>query len=280
MIQLKTWRSGVTGRTVDMYSHCAIMVTMSVKYTKELLEEAVRNSTSYAGVLRSLNLRQAGGTQWHIIKRIKAFQIDTSHFTGSGWSKGKTFEHIRKSKEQILTILPEGSPCTRRLLLKRAMLESSIEYKCSECPIMDQWNNKPIVLEIDHIDGNWLNNLLSNLRFLCPNCHSQQPTSRSHKHALIGELVYPAGLEPVPKSVPVRVRVGAPKYCIDCNKLCSTKATRCKKCTGIFLNPPKIQWPSNTEILLRIANSSWSQLAKELGVSCNAIRYRLRRYPD
>jgi len=50
-------------------------------------------------------------------------------------------------------------------------------YKCSECGI-DSWNEKPIVLELDHIDGDNRNNLPVNLRLLCPNCHSQTPTFR------------------------------------------------------------------------------------------------------
>jgi len=46
---------------------------------------------------------------------------------------------------------------------------------CSECGITE-WNGKSIVLEVDHIDGRHSNNDISNLRLLCPNCHSQPPT--------------------------------------------------------------------------------------------------------
>lgn len=41
-----------------------------------------------------------------------------------------------------------------------------------------KWNNKNLTFELDHIDGNNRNNLRTNLRFLCPNCHSQTPTWR------------------------------------------------------------------------------------------------------
>jgi len=47
--------------------------------------------------------------------------------------------------------------------------------QCSECKITE-WNGKPIILELDHIDGNHENNSLLNLTILCPNCHSQTPT--------------------------------------------------------------------------------------------------------
>jgi 5-methylcytosine-specific restriction endonuclease McrA len=48
-------------------------------------------------------------------------------------------------------------------------------YACTECGI-SEWNKKPITLQIDHIDGNNNNNLIENLRYLCPNCHTQTPT--------------------------------------------------------------------------------------------------------
>lgn len=44
---------------------------------------------------------------------------------------------------------------------------------CSSCGVGNIYNNKQLVLEIDHINGRCHNNVLSNLRFLCPNCHSQ-----------------------------------------------------------------------------------------------------------
>ena len=56
-------------------------------------------------------------------------------------------------------------------------LLSSLEYKC-ECGITDTWQGKKITLELDHINGINSDNRIENLRYLCPNCHSQTPTFR------------------------------------------------------------------------------------------------------
>ena len=55
---------------------------------------------------------------------------------------------------------------------KKYLIETKGEF-CSECRQPSIWNNKPLTLQLDHIDGNSDNNHLSNLRLLCPNCHTQ-----------------------------------------------------------------------------------------------------------
>ena len=57
----------------------------------------------------------------------------------------------------------------------KTFFKKTTEYKCSCCGI-NEWNEKPISLQIDHIDGDTSNNLIENLRYLCPNCHSQTDT--------------------------------------------------------------------------------------------------------
>lgn len=146
---------------------------MSAKYTKEVLQEAVDASYSYAGVLRHLGLKQAGGTQSHIKRRINQLGLDTSHFTKQAWNRGNR-DPKRKSWEEILTINPPGSFRTKVFQLRRAMLEYGIKYECSVCGLGNKWNGLDITLEVDHINREWLDNRPENVRFLCPNCHSQQ----------------------------------------------------------------------------------------------------------
>ncbi len=68
--------------------------------------------------------------------------------------------------------------------LTRVLLESGRELKCENCGVGDTWQNQPMTLQVDHVNGVRTENSLSNLRFLCPNCHSQTPTYgfRGRKH--------------------------------------------------------------------------------------------------
>jgi Zn finger protein HypA/HybF involved in hydrogenase expression len=66
--------------------------------------------------------------------------------------------------------------------IKKLLFKYNIKsYKCEECNINQTYNNKPIVLQLHHIDGNNSNNSIKNFQILCPNCHSQTQTFRSKK---------------------------------------------------------------------------------------------------
>lgn len=78
-------------------------------------------------------------------------------------------------KKDILNILVYGEKLNNTWLKKRLIENKILNYECTKCLIKD-WNGIRLVLQLDHIDGDRLNNVLSNLRLLCPNCHSQTPT--------------------------------------------------------------------------------------------------------
>ena len=75
---------------------------MNIKYTKELLEEVVKKCGSFRQVLFQLDLKEAGGNYKNIQTRIKQFEIDTSHFHGQIWAKGKTWSKVKDLSEILV----------------------------------------------------------------------------------------------------------------------------------------------------------------------------------
>ncbi len=143
------------------------------KYTLEQLKEAAKTSTSIRQALMKLNVAAYGGNYEVFKKAVDYFSIDISHFTGKGWSKGKKLLHKRDISDYLLNKYPIHSHKLRLRLLE----ESIFEHKCSNCKLTE-WLGNPIPLELDHINGDNKNNNLSNLRLLCPNCHTLTPTYR------------------------------------------------------------------------------------------------------
>jgi len=135
------------------------------------LIEAVKCCDSVSAVLRFLGKRVAGGSHKHYAKRIKDLSLDTSHFKRYSHQKGSSFP-IKKTADDIL-VLRESGGRQKSHQLKRGLLERGREYICEICGVGETWMQNPLVLDIDHINQNWLDDREENLRFLCPNCHSQ-----------------------------------------------------------------------------------------------------------
>jgi predicted RNA-binding Zn-ribbon protein involved in translation (DUF1610 family) len=152
-----------------------------VKYTKEILTRAAVRSKSIAGVMRTLGIKKwAGGTHAHIKRRLEHFEVDTSHFTGMSYDREEFPPPNKLEPKEILVLRKEGFRQKRRLL-ERALFEVGTPYKCSCCGQAPEWQGKPLTLPVDHTNVNFLDDRKENLRFLCPNCHTQTETFSSKR---------------------------------------------------------------------------------------------------
>lgn len=141
--------------------------------TDEQFAALIKNSTNISEVLFKLGYTTKGNS-WgfsQVRKRMDDLGLDSSAF------KGKSAMIIKNRSENLTKedLLKENCKhnrgCLRRFIIKNKLLP----YKCAICGALE-WNGKTLSLELDHINGINNDNRLENLRFLCPNCHSQTTT--------------------------------------------------------------------------------------------------------
>lgn len=140
----------------------------SILADKSLLELTLRESTNYAVALGKLGLTGTSGNYKTLVKYIKEYDIDFI-------PNKKRPEKIKKiySDKQCFKI---DSTIARQHVKSRIIKNNLIDYKCIECGINGEWNNKKLVLQLEHKNGINNDNRIENLAFICPNCHSQTET--------------------------------------------------------------------------------------------------------
>lgn len=145
------------------------------RYTDQDIIDAVRNSFSIAQVLRLLHLSPTGSNYKGLHAHIARLNLDASHFTGQGHLRGKT--HSWTPRRPLAEILVQNSSLRGNDRLKPRLLKAGLlNNRCYECNLKPLWQGKPLVLVLDHINGVSSDYRIENLRFLCPNCNSQQKT--------------------------------------------------------------------------------------------------------
>lgn len=145
-------------------------------YSREILEEAVKNAISYSDVCRAIGMTRAAGSSYELVKnRIAEYEIDVSHFLGKAAFAGKRNPKYAKRRKSYDILVDGYQYRASHKSLKTALIDVGVEYKCSECELTT-WLGNPITLDVDHIDGDWSNCKKENLRFMCPNCHRQTDT--------------------------------------------------------------------------------------------------------
>lgn len=130
----------------------------------------VLRSAGIGQVLNAFGLDNIGRNHFTARERIRELQLDTSHFNGRIRPRRPAF--IRSLDE----IMVEDSVTQTSNLKKKLIKSGLLNVACEKCGITDKWNGDPLVLILDHKNGKRRDHRLENLRFLCPNCHSQTPT--------------------------------------------------------------------------------------------------------
>lgn len=145
------------------------------RYTIEDIKRIVPKCITISEVVRKLGLQCHGGNIRTIQNKIKRYDIDTSHFNIKKALRKNKNDY---SKEQIFCI----NSVYGRTNIRRAVIRFNVlQYQCKVCNNSGMWNNQPITLQLDHINGVTSDNRIENLRFLCPNCHSQTLTYGNKK---------------------------------------------------------------------------------------------------
>jgi hypothetical protein len=145
-------------------------------WTKQQLQEITPKSTSIRQIIFKLGLMPAGGNYEQISKYLKLYKIDTGHLKGKAWNKG--LRGIGKPIIPLKKILVKNSHFQSFKLKKRLFVTKIKEPKCELCGWAKKSIDGRIPLELDHVNGDRFDNRIKNLRILCPNCHSLQPTHR------------------------------------------------------------------------------------------------------
>lgn len=245
------------------------------KYSEDDFIYAWNSSFSIAEVARKLELNIYGSTYTTIKDTAKELNLSSAHMTGQGHLKGKT--HGWTPKRDNKDVFAVGKKENNGTLKNRLVKDFGWELCCQECG-NKEWMGQPISIELEHINGDNHDNRIENLKFLCPNCHALTPTW--HGRNIKGRL------DKLGKSASSKVasKEGnldagsspAPPTCNNCKKEIKGRGKTgfCLEC--VRKQQEKIDWPETKVLLEKLKTSNYSKLSRELGVSDNAIRKRIK----
>jgi hypothetical protein len=228
------------------------------KITDEELSLAVASSNSVSEALRKMGRTPHGGVHKHFTDRIARLEISTEHFFHSDGRRKQAARTLSATDVLILREPENGRRDTKTL--RNALFSSGIEHVCAKCGQGDVWNGASLVLQVDHISGEWWDDRIENLRFLCPNCHAQELT-RLKKRTFKWR------------------KERQPKLCVGCSKKVDyqNRSGYCMECFIPTGARSKIEWPDVESLLEMLRSSNFMEVSRNLGVSDNAIRRHLRR---
>lgn len=219
---------------------------------------------SFSEMLILLGLARVSSNYEAIRKRAESDGIVLSFPSGLTARKGRRFPGQRRIPSDEL--FRRGTRHSGRTLKDRLLADGIVEDRCSVCGLEPVWMESPLVLRLDHIDGDTSNNERGNLRLICPNCDSQTPTFAGRNK---WRLDYEA----------LAVRLG--RQC-QCGGIIRSKtASSCTSCSAKMRGMDSRvvpERPSAEVLLASVLSRGYSATGRTYGVSDNAIRKWLRGY--
>ena len=135
-------------------------------FTVQEIQEIVNNSETKKEVAIKLGYSSDGGSVNRILtKYFEEHNIDTSTL------KNKVARKYTKE-----TVFCENGTIAQHSLVKWYKKEG-FPYECTICGQPPIWNNKPLIMILDHINGIHNDDRLENLRWVCPNGNYQLETT-------------------------------------------------------------------------------------------------------
>ena len=251
-------------------------------------KKIVKESHTYADVCRKMGWKPQGGNYKYVKKYIKELELDISHFTHQATN---ICNRLKKDKEKNVEYYLTTNSYIKADNLKWKIFSSGIKkYQCEKCG-NKYWNNSQICLQLHHINGDNTDNRIENLQILCPNCHSQTDnfcgankakTIKSKRYCrCCGKEIEKTqtGLcdecygKLVENDRELELSHSKYKYtgvCEICggevknkrNKICDNCARKQKR---------KVERPSKETLLALITSNTFTNIAKEYGVSRTSI---------
>lgn len=193
--------------------------------------DLVKSSLNISEVLFKLGYTTKGNSWGYskVKQRMTDLNLSGSDFRGkSALKQNSTDKEIPTEK-----LLVKNSKHPRNILRRHIIKNNLLPYKCAICGCIE-WQGKTLSLELDHINGINNDNRLENLRFLCPNCHSQTDTYGSrNRDKGITESKYMFAEKQIEKIISEYIRLKQKKKVADLLGISQKAVIQCLKENGI-----------------------------------------------